>query len=323
MQPGEVMAEHQEINDVAPSALKHIVGQKSVLGQVSVALEAAFADQKKFDSALLVGGPGLGKSQLASVIAQEMATNYQECIGNSLKFGSDLNALLLSAKDKDVVHIDEAHEMSKELQTSLYLAIDQRKLFIPGPKGKPSAIPIADFTLLLSTTDEYCLLQPLRDRMKLVLRFQFYSDEELTIILQQRSHGLGWVVDAEVQPLVAQRARGTPRLALRLLQSCRRVCRAEGGKTIKLEHLEKACDLEGIDALGLGPVEQSYLRALADGTSRLNVVASMLGLPPRTVSHVTEPFLIRAGLLIKDDQGKRLLTEKGREHLSKSGTKGA
>lgn len=313
------MAEHQEINDVSPSSLKHIVGQKSVVAQVSVALEAAFADQKKFDASLLVGAAGLGKSQLAQVIAQEMATGFQECIGQSLKFGSDLNALLLSAKDKDVVHIDECHEIPKQLQTSLYLALDQRKLFVPGPKGRPTSIPIADFTLLLSTTDEYCLLQPLRDRMKLLLRFQFYSEDELTVILQQRSHGLGWAADAEMLPLIAQRARGTPRLALRLLQSCRRVCRAAGEKAIKLDHLERACHLEGIDALGLGPTEQQYLRALADGASRLNVIASMMGLPARTVSQVTEPFLIRVGLLVKDDQGKRVLTEKAREHLAKRG----
>jgi holliday junction DNA helicase RuvB len=319
MNAGEVMAEHQEINDVAPSSLKHLIGQRSVVAQVSVALEAAFADQKKFDSALLVGGPGLGKSALARVVAEEMATGFHEVIGQSIKFASDLNALLLGAKDRDVCHIDEAHELDKSLQTALYLALDQRKLFVPGPKGRPQAIPIADFTLLLSTTDEYCLLQPLRDRMKLLLRFEFYTDEELTTVLQQRCQALGWAVDAEVQPLIAQRARGIPRLALRILQSCRRVCRAAGEKTIRLEHLEKACGLENIDALGLGPTEQHYLRILADGPTRLNVISSMMGLPARTVSQVTEPFLIRLRLLAKDDQGRRQLTAKGRDHLSKSG----
>lgn len=208
------------------------------------------------------------------------------------------------------------------MQTALYKALDEKKLFIPGPKSKPQAIPLADFTLLLSTTDEYSLLAPLRDRMKMVLRFQYYADDDLTVILQQRSANLGWLVDAEVLPLIAQRARGTPRLALRLLQSCRHVCRAEGEKTITLQHLERACDLEGIDALGLGPTEQQYLRAVGDGASRLNVIASMMGLPARTVSQVTEPFLIRAGLLVKDDQGKRVLTEKGREHLFKSRPQG-
>jgi Holliday junction DNA helicase RuvB len=177
---------------------------------------------------------------------------------------------------------------------------------------------LADFTVLLSTTDEYCLLQPLRDRMKLVLRFQFYAEEELTVLVRQRSRALNWVVDEGVFTQVAQRSRGTPRLALRLLQSARRVCRAEGNRTITLAHLERACGLEQIDDLGLGPTEQQYLRILAEGDSRLNVIASRLGLPPRTVSQVTEPFLLRAGFMFKDNQGRRQLTALGREHLVKS-----
>lgn len=210
------------------------------------------------------------------------------------------------------------HELRKEYQTSLYRAIEGRKLFIQGRSSQVQSIPLADFTLLLSTTDEYCLLQPLRDRMKLLLRFQFYSDDDLTVLLRQRSRALNWVVDEGVFAHVAQRARGTPRLALRLLQSARRVCRAEGERNITLAHLERACGLEQIDALGLGPTEQAYLRILAEGDSRLNVIASRLGLPARTVSQVSEPFLIRAGLVVKDDQGRRQLTALGREHLATS-----
>jgi Holliday junction DNA helicase RuvB len=107
-------------------------------------------------------------------------------------------------------------------------------------------------------------------------------------------------------------------LALRLLQACRRVCRSEGQQRITLDHLRKACTLEGLDEQGLGPTEQQYLRALAEGSTRLNVLASTLGLPSRTVAEVTEPFLIRAGLIAKDDQGRRQLTAAGREHLLKS-----
>src|SRR5262249_23003801 len=166
--------------------------------------------------------------------------------------------------------------------------------------------------------DEYCLLQPLRDRMRLVLRFSFYSTDELAILLRQRSRALNWSVDEAVFAQVALRARGTPRLALRLLQSARRVCRAEGERAITLAHLERACGLEQIDELGLGPVEQEYLGILAEGDSRLNVIASRLGLPARTISQVTESFLIRAGLVVKDDNGCRQLTALGREHLRKS-----
>jgi Holliday junction DNA helicase RuvB len=184
------------------------------------------------------------------------------------------------------------------------------------------SLPIADFTLLLSTTDEFCLLQPLRDRMRLLLRFEFYSEDELTTVLRHRAKCLHWEVEDQVLPLIAKRSRGTPRLALRLLQACYRVCRSQGETYISQNHLQRACDLEQIDELGLGPIEQRYIGILKDGPNRLNVISSMLGLPARTIAHVTEPFLIRAGLVIKDDQGRRQLTSAGYQHLSKSRSTG-
>jgi Holliday junction DNA helicase RuvB len=311
------VAERQaaDVGEVAPSSLCHIIGQKSVVAQVAVGIEAAFADHKKFDHALLVGPPGLGKSALAQVIAQEMASDFHEVIGQSIKSPADLNALLLDAKDKDVIHIDECHETKKPFQTALYLALDKRRLFLRGNGSSLQSLALTDFTLLLSTTDEYALLAPLRDRMKLVLRFEFYMIEELVTVLRHRIKALGWDVDEALLPLIAQRSRGTPRLALRLLQSCRRVCRAEAEANISHDHLERACTLEQLDNLGLGPTEQRYLRIVADGDSRLNIIASRLGLPPRTVSQVTEGFLLRAELVVKDDQGRRQLTAKGRFHL--------
>src|SRR5438034_867558 len=122
--------ERNEINDVAPTSLSHIIGQKSVVAQVGVALEAAFADGKKFDHALLVGGAGLGKTQTAKVIAAEMASDFHEVLGQSITSPADLNAVLLSAADKAVVFFDECHELEKEYQTALYLALDQRRVFL-------------------------------------------------------------------------------------------------------------------------------------------------------------------------------------------------
>jgi Holliday junction DNA helicase RuvB len=310
------VSECHEINDVKPTSIRHIVGQTSVVKQVGVALDAAFADNRKFDSALLVGPPGVGKSALAGVIAQEMATDFHEILGQSIKTPSDLNALLLAAKHKDVLHIDECHQLKKEYQTALYLAMDQRKFVVQSGCGAaPYSIPIEDFTLLLSTTDEYCLLQPLRDRMKLTLRFEFYDEKELTTVAFQRAKSLQWDVMESVFPQIAQRSRGTPRLALRLLQACHRVCRSQGEQTITIDHLTVACDLEQIDGMGLGPTEKKYLAILAQGPVRLNVIASLLGLPPRTVSQVTEQFLVRAGFIVKDDQGRRQLTAEGRTHV--------
>ena len=146
-----------DINAVAPTSIAHIIGQKGVVDQVTVALDAAFQDTRRFDHSLLVGPPGVGKSALAAVIAQEMATDFFEVLGQSLANVGELNGLLLRATDGAVVHIDECHEMPRPIQTALYLATDKRRVFVSGARSVQS-IPIHDFTLLLSTTDEYCLL---------------------------------------------------------------------------------------------------------------------------------------------------------------------
>ena len=306
-----------EVNDARPSSISHLVGQKAVIAQVTTAIDAAFEDATRFDHALLVGPPGLGKSQLASVIAQEMATDFHEVLGQSITGIGDLNALLLSAKDKAIVHIDEAHELDKQFQTTLYLALDKHAIFV-NSKRCPEAIPISSFTLLLSTTDEFDLLAPLRDRMKLTLRFEYYSEEELVQLIRHRCKALNWETDHALLPLIASRSRGIPRFALKLLQACRRVCRSRGEHSITLAHWEQACHLEQIDGLGLGPLERKYLTILAEGSTRLNVIASILGLPTRTVAEVTEQFLIRSGLIDKDKNGMRQLTAKGLEHVRSS-----
>lgn len=306
-----------DINDVKPTSINYIIGQRSVVDQVKVALDAAQQDGRSFDHALMVGGPGLGKTQVCQVIGQELQTDYREYLGQCITSVGDLAAILLSATDRAVVAIDEGHELPKSVQTALYLALDRRKVILPGGKrgGAPISIPIADFSLLLATTDEYQLLAPLRDRMRMVLRFEFYTTDELVQILRHRVRALHWDCDEAVLPQIAQRSRGVPRLALRLVQAAHRCARSLGESVITQRHLEHACVLENTDSLGLGPTEQAYLRILADGDSRLNVIASRLGLPARTISQVTESFLIRADLVGKDDQGRRQLTAAGREHL--------
>lgn len=309
-----------EINAVSPTALDELIGQRQAVEQVRIALAAARNDHTTFPATLATGPPGCGKTQTAKVIAAEMGTGYHEILGQAIQNPVDLNALLLGASDRDVILLDEAHELEKEYQTALYLALDQRRIILNGSRSgrTPQSIPIPDATIILATTDEFRLMAPLRDRCRLLLRFTFYSEEDLELLLTRRSEALGWKVQNKVFKNIALRSRGTPRLALRLLQSCRRVCRAEGQDTITQAHFDRASLLEQIDAVGLGPVEQQYLRLLAEGGSRLNVISSRLGLPSRTVAEVTEPFLLRTGLIDKDDQGRRQLTALAREHLNHS-----
>jgi Holliday junction DNA helicase RuvB len=305
-----------DVNDARPSALGHLVGMEGIIEQIRVGIDSAFADGQKFPHTLLVSPPGCGKTELCSVIAQEMAVKLHYALGVSLKNIADLNGLLLAAKnDKDIIYIDEADDL--KLQVPLYLALDQRKIILSGGSGRsPMSVPLADFTLLLSTNFDHSLLPALRDRMKMVLYLPFYSEEELTEILARRCRALKWHVEDAVLPMIAQRSKGTPRQALRLLSAARRVARSEGESRLTRHHLLRAFDLEGLDKLGLSRVEQKYLRILAEGDNRLNVIAGRLGLPPRTVSQVIESFLLRANLICKDDQSRRQLTALGREHLA-------
>ncbi len=309
--------EHQasDINDVAVKSINGLIGQTNAVEQVKVALDASHQDGDKFPHSLLVGPAGCGKSQTATVIASEMASDFTEVLGQSVRTAADLNALLLSAKDKSIIHIDEAHLLQKHCQTALFLCLDRRVIIIGQKNGKePQTIPLNDFTVLLSTTDEYLLLQPLRDRCKLVLRMEYYSQDEIAKLISMRAKMLCWRIHPAVIPAIAQRARQTPRIGLRLLQSCRRVCRSLGDTEITIEHLNKACELEKLDSLGLDVNQQQYLQILLGGDSKLNVISSRIGLPSKTISDVVEPFLIRSELVAKDEKSGRVLTAFGRGH---------
>jgi Holliday junction DNA helicase RuvB len=307
-----------DIQHAAPPTLNHLIGQRAVVSQVKVALEAAYADNSRVCHMLMTGAPGLGKTLLAQIVAKEMAADFNEVLGQSLAQPSDLFGLLLQATDKSVVFVDEADELPAQIQTTLYRAVEERKLFLPQSSSASGAksIPLADFTLLLASNHEHSLVQPLRDRMKLILRFEQYSEAELCELVHQRARALHWGLANDVVPLIAERGRGTPRLALRLLEACRRTCRSELGVAISRRHFNRTCELEGIDALGLDRQEIQLLRILKDAGAavRLNVLASRLGLPPRTVSDVVERHLVQLGLIDKSPEGRRI-TAKGLSHL--------
>lgn len=311
----------KEINDVAPTSLSHVAceSNRGVIEQCRVAIDAAFADDRRLDDILLTGPPGTGKSSLSFVLSQEMAVPFHEVLGQNLRTPADLNNLLLSCESKAICLIDEIHEAPPAIQTALLMCCDKRQIMVRGGSSI-QAIPVADFTLVAATTEPYQILEPLRQRAKLHLELSFLSQSDLVTVVERRCRALSWDIEPAVLPEIARRARGVPRLALRLTASARRVARADGRSLITIADLQRACGLEQLDNLGLGTLEQKYMRLLMDGSRRVNVLASALGVPAKTLTTVTEPFLIRAGLLDKDDSSKRVLTPEGRRHVLGNGT---
>jgi Holliday junction DNA helicase RuvB len=309
-----------DIAGAAPPTIDHLIGQARVKERVKIALEAAWADGTRFQHSLMVGPPGTGKSLMASLIGREMGSTVREILAQNLSGAGELAAALLDAQDRDCVFIDEIHELNQHNQTLLYRAMEEGKLFLSGPTSSrpPRVVPLANLTILAATTDEWALATPLLQRFRLNLRFQTYSVDELAQLLKQRTHALKWQVDDAVFEKIAGRAKGTPRLGLRLLEACWRTVRSQGESAIKLDHLERTCELEELDPLGLDYLEQQVLKILANSTGpvRLNVLASKLNVPPRTVMQL-ERFLVSEGLIQKDDDGREL-TAKGRLHLTGS-----
>jgi len=227
-----------------------------------------------------------------------------------------MQGLLMMLEPEHILLVDEIHELSETVQVTLYRAIEERKLFLGGNR-KPVTLP--PFTLIGATTDEYLLTPSMRDRFKILLRLQHYSHDEMAMLIDQRAKRLGWEIDAVSVTHLAARSRGVPRLAVRLLESAKRVASSKGLDRIEPTHVEEMLTIEGIDSLGFDPVEQRYLMLLKEsqGPVRLNVLATHLGLPKQTIEMFERDF-IRLGLITKGDKG-RALTPKGVEHVNRHG----
>ncbi len=297
--------------------IDHFVGQQEVVARFRVALEAAWTDGTRLPHLLMCGPAGCGKTLLSHLAAKETGVAVHERIGQVLNYIGAVNGLLAQAGDKEIVFIDEIHEMPANCQTLLYRALDDRSLFVTRPNRSTLNLPLHDFCLIAATTDEYALLSPLRDRFRLILQFKHYDVESLTTIASQRAKLMGMEVDSDVPRRIALRSRGTPRLAIRLLEACHRFARSRGETHVTLEHFEKTVELEQIDDLGLDADQQRYLAELAaqeKSPIRLHTLESTLGIHRRTIQTVLEPFLLRSGLIERTPQG-RLITRKGLEHL--------
>ncbi len=308
---------YNDVNDCRPQVIEHFIGQKAVVQRSRIALESAWNQGTKLPHMLMQGGPGLGKTELSHILAREMGCELHEQLAQNIKDPKDLHAFLLTPKNREVVLLDEIHELPAITQTTLYRAMENQQIFLDCKRGKKSRpLKIANFTILGATTDPQKLLQPLRDRFKMVLDYQFYSAQELEAMLRTRVQQLKWIVEDPVFSLISHRGKGVPRIALRLLESVKMLASSQNEDVVRVDHFHSTCQIESIDPKGLTGNEVKYLKILYenDGYARLNVIASRLGLHPKHVSTIIEQFLIREGLVTKNNS-IRVLTQDGLNHL--------
>ena len=315
--PESTMHTPKDLADAEPDSIYQMIGQTQVKNQVITAIDAAQQDGGRFETPVLMVGPGgCGKSQTAKCIANMIGTECRIVLAQTLRTTGDVAACFIEQKAGSVLFLDEA-VLPDAVQLAMYLAIDSKKVYVPGRNRSPVALDLEPFTLLLATTHEFTLNDSLRQRCRMILRFQHYSEEDLRMIAKQRASALGWDVADEVFVEAAKRGRGTPRLVLRLLNASQRTARSEGAPTITMNHFRKTCVLEAVDCKGLDVNEQRYLQILLGGPQRVNVIASKMGLPRKTLQDVIEgDFLFRSSLIEKDDLSRRLLTPEGLQHAS-------
>lgn len=306
----------KDLSAVEPDSIYQMIGQSQVRNQVITAVNAAENNGGRFESPVLCVGPGgCGKSQTAKCIANMLGTECRVVLAQTLKTTGDVAACFLEQKAGSVLFLEEAAGLSDAVQLAMYLAIDSNKVYVPGRNRSPVALDLEPFTLLLATTHEFVLNDSLRQRCRMILRFQHYSEEELRMIAKQRATALAWSVAEDVFVEAARRGRGTPRLVLRLLNASQRTARSEGADAVTMEHFRKTCVLEAVDCKGLDINEQRYLQILLAGPQRVNVIASKMGLPRKTLQDVIEAdYLLRSSLIEKDETSRRTLTVEGLRH---------
>ena len=269
---------------------------------------------------LFTGGPGLGKTMLANLAAKEVGVRLHERVAQVVNTPGTLNGLLLQADDKDIVFLDEIHELLPSMQVLLYRTMEGGQISLQTRDEKTFTMRLKNLTVIGATTDEYRLLGPLRDRFKVVLPFAAYDDDSLAKIIDQRASLMGIRLDARIPAEIAKRSKGTPRLGIRLLDSCHRYARSQGDDEVTMRHFQETVALDGIDELGLGPDERrivNFLTKRRGQAVRLHTLEAATGVHRRTIQTVIEPFLIRAGLIDRTPQG-RVITERGIRHVEGS-----
>lgn len=322
--PGEVELDHV----LRPRTLAAYVGQRRVKENLAIFIEAARQRGEALDHVLLSGPPGLGKTTLAHIVANELGVNIRVTSGPAIERQGDLVAILTNLEPRDVLFIDEIHRLHRAVEEVLYPAMEDGVVDIvigQGPAARSVRLELPPFTLIGATTRQGMLTSPLRDRFGVLGRLEYYTPEELQQILERAAVALG--VEAEPDGLaeLARRSRGTPRVALRLLRRVRDVAQVRGEGRITLAMAERALTLLDVDKAGLDRNDRRVLEAIIDlfdgGPVGVETLAAAISEDVETVEDVYEPFLMQKGFLQRTPRG-RVATPAAYRHLGRPLAKG-
>lgn len=306
-----------------PKSFDEYIGQENLKEKMSISIKAAQKRNMVVDHILLYGPPGLGKTTLAGVIANEMKANLKITSGPILEKAGDLAAILTSLEENDILFIDEIHRLNSTVEEILYPAMEDGELDIiigKGPSAKSIRIELPPFTLIGATTRAGLLSAPLRDRFGVSHKMEYYNENEIKSIIIRGAKILGVKIDEDGAIEISKRSRGTPRIANRLLKRVRDYCEIKGNGTIDKLSAKSALDMLGVDSNGLDDLDRNIVNSIIEnydgGPVGIETLSLLLGEDRRTLEEVYEPYLVKIGFLKRTNRG-RVVTLKAYQHFKK------